>query len=140
MSLLYSCRQCGHPIDWTNAPPPWCPKCGADFKPGGKAPPPAAKSTAAPVLLQLAPDNEGAFTTAEAREPTSPPVALELAEDRSWVPPPPPPRTEEPPAPRPASFMGAPLWPKGNMVFARKMLSLRINRRGEEQCVGHYWQ
>src|SRR5581483_4840025 len=47
MSLLYYCRHCGHPIDWTDSPPPWCPRCGGDFKPGGSLQP-ALAATASP--------------------------------------------------------------------------------------------
>src|SRR5947207_7600175 len=99
MSLVYYCRECGKPIDWTTAPPPWCPACGADFKPGGVEPPPRPSPDTS---ANVCPEADLQPRTAEPPAPRTAPFP---------VPPPPPSEPEKPAAPRPARILGAPLLP-----------------------------
>src|SRR5262245_52236041 len=127
MSLLYYCSKCGHPVDWTTAPPPWCTKCGADFKPGGTSRPAAEQQTPPPPRALPVAARQGG-TALAAGNPSPPPHAARvttLAADK-LAPPlplpdlevPPPPPTKEPPPPRPQRILGAPLWPTGKPQWA----------------------
>src|SRR5262249_20717993 len=98
MSLLYYCGQCGKAIDWTNVPPPWCPACGADFKPGGVEPPPRPSPGASTDIRPKADLKPRAAETPSPR-PTPSPV------------PPPPSQPEKPASPRPTRILGVHLWP-----------------------------
>lgn len=95
MSLPCNCSACGKAIDWTESPPPWCPHCGADFKPGGKSPL-ASDERAKPTPVPLPRSLDG-FTagTSGCESSAAPRPSIPQAENPA----------------RPPSILGAPIWP-----------------------------